>query len=370
LLKVYILNVKHGDSIVIQYTNDDKNYFGVIDSNISGTDEPPALLKLIELGAERLSFVALTHPHRDHYLGLPRILEYFNNKIDHLYTFPIGSYLPGRLKKLGKIYQKVHDSVDSPTLKMDTTEFVKFLVLAKRNIGMDKWEEPTGHYSPIAPTGFAGVELKVLLPLSKVKGYYFQLIEQESLEAVKPRDENALSLAMSVKYADCEIILGGDCSSESWMEHKIFCKRGAINVNGNIVKLPHHGSKHECSEATLKHVFTESKEGIACISANGISHPHSETLELLSNENISPYCTNFARICGNKLAVLDIDRDLIPTLRRYLISMRSRPNESIIQPCQGDIELSISKTGVNISTEFNHPCPRRGEYEKFFQATD
>jgi metal-dependent hydrolase (beta-lactamase superfamily II) len=65
MLKVHVLNVEHGDSIIVEFNGS----FGLIDSNRCG-QRIPALEKLQALGAERLRFVALTHPHHDHYRGI------------------------------------------------------------------------------------------------------------------------------------------------------------------------------------------------------------------------------------------------------------------------------------------------------------
>ena len=128
MLSIYFLNVKHGDSIVIKYDGPDGPVFGVIDSNTSVSKDPPALIKLKELNAQKLSFVALTHPDADHYTGLPLIIEAYKNKIEHFYSFPLNHHIQGRLEKIASIYRKINNSTDSPKIQKDTTEFVKTLV--------------------------------------------------------------------------------------------------------------------------------------------------------------------------------------------------------------------------------------------------
>lgn len=46
-----------------------------------------AYAKLEELNANNVSFVALTHPHLDHYLGLSCTLKDF--KVNYFFSFPL-----------------------------------------------------------------------------------------------------------------------------------------------------------------------------------------------------------------------------------------------------------------------------------------
>lgn len=86
MLRIHVLNVGHGDSIVLEHEDNGARSFGVIDSNGVLGQDPPALVKLRALGAKRLSFVALTHPHADHFVGLHRILKEFDGEVGRIYT--------------------------------------------------------------------------------------------------------------------------------------------------------------------------------------------------------------------------------------------------------------------------------------------
>jgi beta-lactamase superfamily II metal-dependent hydrolase len=84
-LTFYILNVGHGSSVVVEKQSATDRAFGVIDSNKQGAQTPKALRKLQQLGARRLSFLCLTHPHADHYRGMYDIIRAFPNAIDFFY---------------------------------------------------------------------------------------------------------------------------------------------------------------------------------------------------------------------------------------------------------------------------------------------
>jgi len=216
LLNIYILNVNKGESIVLHHEKELKHSFAVIDSYSVGQQTPPALSKLQELGAERLSFVALTHPHADHYIGLSEIVEFYQNKIDNFYSFPLGLYNDeSRLKKFASIYKEIYKNSDDEKVKRDTKAFVQLLVSVKNHIGLDNWEELTGNNSPMYPVGFEDIEICSLLPPPKVKGDFFHKIDEGTYQPQTDK-ENDLSFALCVKYKGYEIILGGDGTKENW----------------------------------------------------------------------------------------------------------------------------------------------------------
>src|ERR1700733_6767851 len=96
MLIFYILNVEHGLSVVVEYQRNGSSRFGVIDSNARSGETPKALNKLRQLDAQSLSFICLTHPHRDHFSGLFSVIQNFRGKIDAFYSFPMGDLLTHR----------------------------------------------------------------------------------------------------------------------------------------------------------------------------------------------------------------------------------------------------------------------------------
>jgi len=361
VLIIHILNVKHGDSIVVEYNNNNKTVFGLIDSNCTGSKISPALKKLQELNVKKLSFIALTHPDTDHFSGLPQVIEAYKNQIDHFYSFPIGLYANVRLKQIAEVYKKMAISTDSTTIKNKVNTFVKLLVYINKYIGVKKWEEHTGFYNILAPEGFAGLEIATLSPPSKVKSDFFQMIEKNDPRIVQDIKPNKLSLAFSIKYNGNQIILGGDTPKSIWLEHIKFCKRGNIDINGDIVKLPHHGSKNENSLKIINHLFSK-KNNIACISANGKTHPHIETLKNIIQKKHFPYCTNLSKECGNNILKLKKLEGPSPKLQRYLRLMMNDVSDEEIQPCKGDLKICFKNNDIKISTQYNNPCPYHGDF--------
>ena len=371
MLSIHILDVGHGDSIILEYDYNGEKHYGVIDSNIPDRcDTPPALTKLQALSADFLSFVALTHPHFDHYNGLLDILKHYEGRIRNFYGFPLGKENPVRLTKLKETYRKVYKSTDSNFLKKSSKEFVQILHQVYHSIGKHNWEEPTGVENSIYPEGFLGVDLKVLLPHPKEKGRYFEMIEKGDEGVTNSQDLNNLSLAFQVQYAGIEIILGGDGTNTGWKAHQLTLAKGGKKLNGDVVKLPHHGSKKECESRVMDYLFSNSQceksqcEKIACISANGRSHhPATEVMEFIGQQSIHPYCTNLSDVCKAKIKQLNFSENLDPELNR-VINIFEEHFGSAIQPCQGDIEIKINQNGeVSIVTQYHHPCIYRGDYD-------
>lgn len=52
-----------------------------------------------DLGWDEVSFIAITHPHLDHFNGLSRILDAFSNRCDGLWVFP-GVFSRGCYKQI------------------------------------------------------------------------------------------------------------------------------------------------------------------------------------------------------------------------------------------------------------------------------
>jgi hypothetical protein len=89
------------------------------------------------------------------------------------------------------------------------------------------------------------------------------------------------------------------------------------------------------------------------ISANGVTHPDDIIFDLVNKFNLRPFCTNLANQCLPKNVlhykpITGIDR----VMRDFLIH-HANP---LPIPCQGNIDLKISKEGVAINSSTGTPC--------------
>lgn len=366
MLRIHILNVGHGDSIVLEYRREGNlASFAVIDSNCKPDSTPRALELLKSLGAESLSFVAITHPHADHYMGMRAILQYYSKRIDNLYTFPIkreSEYL----KKIVAAYQSYSKDTDSQAIQKKSLELAHILLLAKSSAKC--WEDPSGTKNSLVAPGFtdAGVSISTILPPARVKGDFFQKILTGSIEPEK-KELNHLSMAFLVEYAGHQIVLAGDGTYQNWLYQNKRWSQSGIELSPIAVKLPHHGSKEDCNASVQEVIFGSTEEQqqnpVACISANGKTHPAPEVIDQLVGRGIQPYCTNLATRCGNTRQKALVSEETDPALLRF-ISSAVVEDEDDIRPCQGDITLEfLPGQPLQVKTQYTNLCPLRGDFD-------
>lgn len=364
MLRIHILNVGHGDSIVLEFhAQDGTKSFAVIDSNCAPDATPRALTVLKSLGATHLSFVAITHPHADHYMGMREILLAYRGHIDTLYTFPIKQE-SASLRQLALAYKAHAESTDDKTQQKQSLQLAQILLLARS--AASEWEAPAGTRTTITAQGFDGVQLSTLLPPARVRGSFFEKMVAGTIEP-ESRDLNSLSMAFLLEYAGQQIILGGDGTHDNWMYQ---AKRWAMNglqYSPTAVKVPHHGSNQDCRPAVLDVLFgrgqNQKPDAVACISANGKSHPASEVLDDIVRRGIRPYCTNLAKRCGANRKNIIAGQQIDPVLLRLLNSAAVDTDGSSSQPCQGDIVLEVALgQSLRVIGQYANMCPLRGDF--------
>lgn len=363
MLRIYILDVGHGDSIVLERRRPDgASSFAVIDSNCKAGSQPRALSLLQSLEAKSLSFAAITHPHADHYMGMRAIFQYFSGNIENLYTFPIKQE-SDFLKKVVEAYKEIATRTDDKPLQGKMAELAHILLLARN--AAKYWETPSGFHNAIAAPGFDDVKIFTILPPAKVKGSFFEDVLNGKLQPEAER-LNDLSVAFLIEYGGHQIVLGGDGTYENWHYHGKRWPAAGISLSPIAVKLPHHGSKRDSGPSVQNLIFGEGDkqqtEAVACISANGKSHPSAEVLDELVRRGIRPYCTNLAKRCGSNIQSLVSDPNTDPALLRFINA--TVDDESHVQPCQGDIVLEFEPgKAMTVSTQHKLLCGFRGEYD-------
>jgi len=229
-LEVNFFDVEQGDAIFIETPQSQQVLI----------DGGPSSVILEKLGKEmpfwdrEIDLVILTHPEADHLLGLFDVLKKY--KVDNiLWTGII----------------------------RDTPEYNEWQKLIK--------EEGSRIY--IADSGEKvlmsnGISMNVLYPFEKVEG-------KES------EDSNDTSIISRLNFNKTSFLFTGDISKTG--EKEILDKK--MDVDSDVLKVSHHGSKNSSSEEFLQEVSPE----VAVISVgknNSYGHPASETLENLNKYGI------------------------------------------------------------------------------------
>lgn len=368
MLTIHVLNVEHGNSAVVEFDNGTEKVFGVVDSNLpSSATEPRALTKLRELGARRLSFVCLTHPHADHFKGLYSIIQEFEGSIDYFYSCPFGALFQnqGRLKKFATKLQAIYRMSEGEPRKaaLELLQIIRWATDANRAGSVD-WHECAGDHFQLAPTGFAGVSIATILPPSKSKGPYIQQIERQDGFIMGTFRENEISLALQISYRGAVIVLGGDGTITNWTDRRRWEKNSNTTINASVVNLPHHGSQQDCSDDVLSQLFATHGDRAGVTSANGRSHPSFEVIQWMEKSGVKPYCTNLIPQCGANAQRLLTLPTLDPRMRRWVRDVAT--NAAMVQPCQGDVSVLVDGAGnISVSRQFRNVCAYRGEYAAF-----
>jgi hypothetical protein len=229
MLTFRFLNVGHGASVVIDYDRDGKHFFGVIDSNCNARSMPKALTYLSNSGVKELSFVALSHPHDDHFSGLFNILKSFEGNIAEFYTFPLGQLVENRprYKKLQEQLWKLLERTDSDRLRQTRLELIQIIRWADENHRAKRtvWRECDGELNIIAPDGFIGVTVSTIAPPKSSKANWLHKIDTGEFDRPGTLDLNDLSVAFCFKICEVEVIIGGDATKLNWEAKRRFEQR-------------------------------------------------------------------------------------------------------------------------------------------------
>jgi len=226
LLEVNFFDVDQGDAIFI--VTPQKHQILI--------DGGPSSKILEKLGEEMpfwdrtIDLIILTHPEKDHLIGLIEVLKRY--KIENVLWTGI---------------------------KRDTAEYEEWLKLIKEE----------GAKIFIAKAG-----QKVIIPKSVLEILY----PFENLEGQEFNNSNDTSIVAKLIFGENSFLFTGDVSKS--VEKKLLDKK--VDIESDVLKVSHHGSKTSSSEKFVSVVFPE----IAVIPVgkkNSYNHPHQEVLEVLKN---------------------------------------------------------------------------------------
>ncbi len=226
-LSVAFLDVGQGDAILIK-TPEHRNI--LVDAGPDGS-LIGALDKEMGFFSRKIDLFVLSHPHRDHFMGL----------LDAAKTYPIEKIMLTGVASQDALYLELLRE-----LKAQGTEFVF------PQSGQD-WQIGKGLF------------LDILYPF-----------RGESLWGQDVKNKNNSSVALMLRGAKGEplALLTGDAEEEQ--EKEILLSGQALQ--SPVLKLGHHGSRTSSSQDFLDAV----RPSVAVVSAgqdNSFKHPHPETLE-------------------------------------------------------------------------------------------
>jgi beta-lactamase superfamily II metal-dependent hydrolase len=228
-LKVIFLDVGQGDSILISHGSQQL----LIDGGKDGKMLLEKLGKYIPFWDRKIEVIIETHPDQDHVGGLIGVLEAY---------------------KVNEVLQTKMQS-DSQTFKKLENEIEK--------------------------NGSEKIEAKEGLTIKFAEDIFAQILYPSKVANVKGKDTNGSSVALKLTAGENKFLFTGDLPSEQ--EGELLAE--SIDLQAQILKVSHHGSKYATSETFLEKV----KPNSAVISVgknNSYGHPNAEILQRLRARKI------------------------------------------------------------------------------------
>lgn len=228
-LKVHFLDVGQGDSIFIELPT---NETILIDASIK--DASDKIIKYLkEENVSKIDYVFATHPHSDHIGGMSAVIK----------AFDIGQIYMPKAVTTTKTYENLLLTIKDKNLKIKTAKAGNTIIDTD------------------------DLKLVVLAP------------NQDSYESL-----NNYSIVLKLTYKEKSFLFMGD--AETLSEKEI-----TGDVEADVLKVGHHGSRTSTSQAFLNKV----NPSYAVISVglnNDYKHPHQEVLDRIEKKNIKIYRTD------------------------------------------------------------------------------
>lgn len=234
-VKIEVLDIGQGDASLI-YTKDE-----IVMIDTGDIDERDRLVKLLkERNITSIDKLIITHPHADHIGGAYAVFKNFKVK-------------------------EVYDNGDTTTTKTYQTYLKN---IKQQNIAYHQLK--AGDSIDFG----SGVSFKVFSPTEKM---------------LKSDDDlNNNSLVGQLRYKDFTMLFTGD--SERGAEQNMVKEYGN-ELQSDVLKSPHHGSRTSSSDSYLKAV--KAKDVIISLAAdNEYGHPHKQTLDRYKKYDMNVYRTD------------------------------------------------------------------------------
>lgn len=236
-LEVNFFDVGQGDSVLIEMPGNNQI---LIDGGPSG-EVLEKIAREMPFFDRKIEIIILTHPDKDHITGLFEVLDIY--KIDRVFLPDIEHF---KSKEKSILYEN---------FKREIKEQGGEIIFGKRG-----------------------------QKISFSKDNNFLILWPP--ENLKIEDINDYSIVSLFSFGDIDFLFTGDISRR--VEHQI--SMGGFDLESEVLKIAHHGSKYSTSEEFLNEVNPE----IAVISVgkNPYGHPAKEVLDNLQKYDIRIYRTD------------------------------------------------------------------------------
>lgn len=349
MLRVHIFDVGHGDSILLEFPG---GAWGVVDCKDNNPPtQPSSLLRFLrERNVRRLAFVCLTHPHGDHFSGLPQVLEEFGENVDEIWSFRLDSQHWRKFLTINK---------NAATTISKRREFEQlrtiFEHLARR---LKKNEVRLLDANQHLPT-IGEVQLDCLAPHPKELSSYQTSLARWSEHPEEYRgDENRLSVVLRLKYGENTVLLGSDATSSSWMDLTKQSVKTGESIRSILVKVSHHGSTQGFFKGAWETITTPGMTHGAISAGVQYGLPHRSVITSLRELGVRLHCTNYAPSCI-KTDELDLSKfEGLSQADRLQLFMLDQSLNTKRRTCDGDLHFELHQRGnMSFAHQYAGLCP-------------
>lgn len=297
-LEIFIIGAHLGESIVIRTPG---GAVGIIDSYASDLYNASTNLTLNVLkrvGAGELRFVALTHPHMDHFRGLPAIFKEYQGHIREFWVPPFGQ---ANFRAFIDMMLDECEAEESPTDRRESAHSLKIfrqfweLARAERKRFNMRYKTTQDHTILLEEPEFdfsiscLGPTSNIVLPYQEgiVKRDLKDMLEHKGRAAKSVH--NVISSVLVVKYGGWRGILGGDTEQRSWND--LLDESPDCMSNASFIKVSHHGSPTGSFERVWDSINSETCNAVVtCFASQRL--PKQEGIHFVAAKGYKLHTTN------------------------------------------------------------------------------
>jgi len=270
LLSLHVVGAGIGESIILQIPHESRPgrfHWGVVDCYSASKDpwKNPTLRFLRskkDLGACRLDFACVTHPHDDHLFGFWHLFASDDVVVEKFWRFPADDWT--LLRAFRGLSGDFALHAEYPRLERELSNLLKYTKKHRKSDDPSRYRRCLDYnkavYRRLIHTIDSGndvlLEISSLAPSSKQLDNHADRLAACLGDEESPRKRlfdptrydreihNLLSVVLLVRFGDTHIILGADAECDSWIDILGNSDReeDGVHLSCDVIKVSHHGS--------------------------------------------------------------------------------------------------------------------------------
>jgi beta-lactamase superfamily II metal-dependent hydrolase len=385
-LGVHVLGEGFGESIVLSFPNGSAGVVDCFARKLPARDHAERMrvnptLRFLrnDLKADRLAFVALTHPHEDHGRGLSHLLRDYEGAIDEIWLFPgfetidLGKYFAAVVKTQGAlaVEEMLGDAPGTFAEELMTVRELCAKAIAKGNPKRARFRYFRGPRRAHVK-GEPDVSLSFIGPPDGLAEAYIGQMTNGVKELLRadgtvdpawdPRDvnHNWISPCLLIEYGETRVLLGGDMEEPAWASVEKELDDGEANLDGlgcHLMKVSHHGSSTGYTKTLYERLKFQGRKPVAvltCFNRNkhplpseeGVAHLLQATSELLSTNAAFAAVASLAQaVSPTGIATHQTAPSAVP--QKWLRALRRKPElAGLLRPSLLRTEINAPEIGA------------------------